>query len=272
MDMIIEQKLPPFLKWAGGKRWLVGRDLGLFPQHFNTYLEPFLGSAAVFFHLLPQQAVLSDVNQELIDTYSAIRDNWSLVRRYLVTHQTHHSSDYYYQVRAKKPRSLCAKAARMIYLNRTCWNGLYRVNLSGQFNVPVGTKTKVLLDTDNFEKMAQILSQKQIRCQDFEVTIDQAGESDFVFIDPPYTVKHNYNGFIKYNETLFTWADQVRLKESVDRAVERGAQVLVLNAAHQSIKELYDGYDQELLSRNSVLAGKASFRGKYEELAIMCGY
>ena len=140
------------------------------------------------------------------------------------------------------------------------------------FNVPIGTKTNVILKTDDFSKTAKMLSNCNITCQDFEQTVNQANDGDFVFIDPPYTVKHNYNGFIKYNETLFTWADQVRLKVSVDRAVARGAQVLVLNAAHQSIKELYKDYDQQLLSRSNVLAGKASFRGKYEELAIPCGY
>jgi len=272
MDIKLELKPPPFLKWAGGKRWLIKQESNLFPESFNTYLEPFLGSAAVFFHLSPEKAILSDLNQELINTYNALRTDWQLVQRYLTTHHYKHCEEYYYQIRASKPTSLNGKAARMIYLNRTCWNGLYRVNLKGKFNVPIGTKQNAILDTDNFERISKLLSKTKLIYCDFEKTINKAKKNDFVFVDPPYTVKHNYNGFIKYNETLFSWKDQERLKLAIDRAVQRGAKVLVLNAAHDSIRELYAEYFQEELSRSNVLSGKAEFRGTYEELAICCGY
>lgn len=262
----------PFLKWAGGKRWLHKQQNTLFPKEFNTYIEPFAGSASIFFYLAPEKAVLSDVNKELIDTYKAIQSNWELVKRYLTIHQNKHSKEYYYKIRAYKPRTPHTRAARMIYLNRTCWNGLYRVNLKGEFNVPIGTKTNVLLDSDDFKATSELLSGKTIVEQDFEITINMAGKDDFVFVDPPYTVKHNYNGFIKYNETLFAWEDQVRLKKCIDHAVGRGAKVLVTNAAHDSIRELYEDYQPSELSRHSVLSGKAEFRGAYSELAIQCGY
>lgn len=263
-------QMVPFLKWAGGKRWLLPHADNLFPSTFNRYIEPFLGGGAVFFHLRPQASILSDINQELINTYKAIRDDWELVYRHLELHQENHDTEHYYRVRASKPRTPATKAARMLYLNRTCWNGLYRVNLRGEFNVPIGTKDTVLLDSDNFPALAELLQSSQLECRDFEWSIDQAAEGDFVFVDPPYTVKHNLNGFIKYNETLFAWKDQVRLRDAVDRAVRRGVKVLVLNAAHDSVREIYSSYNQVELSRASVLSAKPQLRGIYEELAVLC--
>lgn len=263
-------RLTPFMKWAGGKRWLVEQELDLFPSSFRTYLEPFLGGAAVYFHLRPKSAILSDVNQELIDTYVAIKTDWRLVLRYLREHQRNHSKDYYYKIRASSYRSLFTRAARVLYLNRTCWNGLYRVNLKGEFNVPIGTKTDVLLGSDDFPRVAELLGGARIICNDFEETINMAKSGDFVFVDPPYTVKHNFNGFIKYNEKLFAWEDQIRLRDAIVRAAERGAKVLVLNAAHDSIRDLYSDFYQIELSRSSKISGKPEYRGTYAELAVKC--
>lgn len=133
-----------------------------------------------------------------------------------------------------------------------------------------GQKKNVVLESDNFQKISSLLKSSELHASDFEVTINQAGEGDFVFVDPPYTIKHNHNGFIKYNENLFSWDDQIRLKDSIDRAVSRGAKVLVTNAAHSSIEELYQQYTKHQLSRSNVLAGKAQFRGRYEELVVQC--
>lgn len=263
------QKINPFLKWAGGKRWLVQDHPYLIPLNFKRYIEPFLGSAALFFHLQPEQAVLSDTNQELIDAYKAIRDYPVEVNRQLKIHHRLHSEDYYYKVRSSTPRTPHTKAACFIYLNRTCWNGLYRVNLDGQFNVPVGTKTNVILETDDFEAVAKILKKVEFHCDDFEKIIDAAEEGDFVFADPPYTVKHNINGFVKYNERLFAWGDQVRLRDALFRAKERGVKILATNAAHDSLRELYKGYfDFEEKSRRSTIASKAWRRGTYDELIV----
>lgn len=268
----IDQKatVDPFLKWAGGKRWLVERDIDLFPTIRGTYYEPFLGGGAVFFHISPKQAILSDVNLELVLTYQAIKEDWQAVAKALRKHQRLHSEEYFYLVRGSRPRTLVTKAARMLYLNRTCWNGLYRVNRNGLFNVPIGTKSNVLFDIGQFPELARRINIAEIVHSDFEAIIDRAGQGDFVFVDPPYTVKHNQNGFIKYNETLFAWSDQVRLKESIDRAVQKGAQVLVSNAAHSSIVELYGDYEQIQLSRKNVLSGKPQFRGTYDELIVKC--
>jgi DNA adenine methylase len=148
---------------------------------------------------------------------------------------------------------------------------LYRVNLNGQFNVPIGTKTNVILDTDNFEKIAHLLQNCELISGDFEIALSRAAAGDFVFVDPPYTVKHNHNGFVKYNEHIFSWDDQIRLRDAVSAAVGRGAKVLVTNAYHESIREIYDGVGELIeLSRSSVIAGKSAARGRYEEMVIKC--
>ncbi|MCQ4270242.1 Dam family site-specific DNA-(adenine-N6)-methyltransferase [Pseudomonas kuykendallii] len=263
-------ELQPIIKWAGGKRWLVRKGSELFPTEFENYIEPFLGGAAVYFHLKPERALLSDVNAELINVYVAVKQDWSKVVSLLREHQRMHSTEHYYKVRDQRPHTIYTMAARTLYLNRTCWNGLYRVNLKGNFNVPIGTKNNILLDIDSFADISNLFENTKFVVSDFEPIIDQAQAGDFVFVDPPYTVKHNYNGFIKYNENLFRWEDQVRLKDAVVRATARGAKVLVLNANHESIKSLYAGFEQVTLSRSNVLAGKSEFRGVYQELAIKC--
>jgi|TARA_Y100000782_G_scaffold115320_1_gene156915 DNA adenine methylase len=214
--------------------------------------------------------MLSDVNAELINVYQSIKEDWKSVADLLREHQELHSKEHYYSTRSSLPISPVERAARTLYLNRTCWNGLYRVNLKGEFNVPIGTKSNVLSDIDKFPAVSELFKSAEFAVRDFEVSINSAESDDFVFVDPPYTVKHNLNGFVKYNENLFGWEDQVRLKESISRAVARGVKVLVLNANHASIRELYEGFDQVALSRANVLAGKSEFRGVYEELAIKC--
>jgi DNA adenine methylase len=263
----------PFLKWAGGKRWLVSRPNDIFPDMVDVkhYIEPFLGGGAIFFYLQPLEGCLSDLNIDLINSYIIVRDRWGDLIELLTRYDRQHSKEFYYYMRDTRPRNALQKAARFIYLNRTCWNGLYRVNQRGEFNVPIGTKTKVLLETDNFEELSLLLNRMDIVACDFETTINKAKAGDFVFIDPPYTVKHNLNGFVKYNENIFSWDDQIRLSEAVIRAVQRGAAVLILNANHVSIRNLYRGVgEMTSLERASVIAGDSGARGTYTELAIKC--
>ncbi|MER8980886.1 Dam family site-specific DNA-(adenine-N6)-methyltransferase [Mesorhizobium sp. M0870] len=259
----------PFLKWAGGKRWFCEKYLHLIPAFEGRYIEPFLGGAAVFFALSPKNALLSDLNFDLIATYNAIRSAHVDVSRLLQIHHEKHNPEYYYATRAHKPAEEISLAAWFIYLNRTCWNGLYRVNLRNQFNVPIGTKTDVVMAGDNFEKTSARLQSVDLSVADFEETIDTAERGDFVFVDPPYTVKHNYNGFIKYNDKIFSWDDQIRLRDAVVRAAGRGASVMVLNANHGSIRDLYSGVgEQTKLARASVIAASAANRSSVEELMI----
>lgn len=269
MLSVVDQSRPlPFLKWAGGKRWLTHRvqELTLAPN--GTYFEPFLGSAAMFFHWGPQVAVLSDANSALIETYCAIKDSAGDVVCHLKKHARKHSPKHYYATRSAVFDDVFERAAQFIYLNRTCWNGLYRVNRSGEFNVPIGTKQNVLLATDDFQMVAEKLKTATLLCEDFEVQIDKSAAGDFVFADPPYTVRHKHNGFVKYNEQLFEWDDQIRLRNAIARAKSRGVQVLVSNADHESIRELYSGFRLDEVSRYSAIAGAGTKRGSFDELLI----
>lgn len=269
VDSNDNQIIVPFLKWAGGKRWLVSSNSRFFPNSYNRYIEPFLGSGAVFFYLNPRQAVLSDLNSELIETYQAIKEDWARIVGALSQHQRKHSEKYYYKVRAQCPRTIWGRAARFIYLNRTCWNGLYRVNLNGEFNVPIGTKDRVILDSDDFRAVSVALKHTHLVCSDFEAIIDKAKKGDFVFVDPPYTVKHNFNGFVKYNEKLFSWDDQIRLSEATIRAAARGAKILLTNADHPHVFNLYKKYfSTTTVSRRSILAGKSEARVETTELIV----
>lgn len=243
----------------------------LLADEYDRYIEPFVGGGAVFFSLLPTKAILCDKNERLIETYGAIKNDWKKLESILRIHHRKHSKEYFYEIRRKKMRTPTTRAAQFIYLNRTCWNGLYRVNKSGEFNVPIGTKSNVLLASDDFESISWHLKNTELVAGDFELAINEAESGDFLFIDPPYTVKHNYNGFLKYNENIFSWDDQIRLRNTVQRAIERGAKALITNACHDSIKQLYaDIGEIFILNRASVIAGKPSARGRYEEMVIKC--
>ena len=265
--------LLPFLKWAGGKRWLTQQYRALLATNFERYIEPFLGSGAVFFHLQPDQSILGDSNAELINTYRQIRRDWRAVQRALRRHHKNHNKIYYYEERVREHTAAHEKAAQFIYLNRTCWNGLYRVNLRGEFNVPKGTKTAVILETDDFARTASALRGATLVVDDFERVIGRAGEDDFAFIDPPYITRHNFNGFVKYNDQLFCWSDQERLAQAVRRAARRGVKLLITNAAHQSIRDLYAGVgEHHEIHRNSLLAANSEKRGLTTEIAITINY
>jgi DNA adenine methylase len=263
----------PFLKWPGGKRWFVQRYAALIPSEFDRYIEPFLGSGSVYFHLEPKNAILGDANHDLIDTYKGIKTEWPSIERLLVYHKRRHSERYYYEIRSSKPEELAEKAARFIYLNRTCFNGIHRVNHKGEFNVPIGTKNNVILPTDDFKAVAKLLAGAQCRSIDFEKIIDGAKKGSFIFADPPYTVRHNLNGFIKYNERLFSWDDQVRLADTLARARERGAKILLTNANHRSVRDLYRERDFTLktVSRFSSVSADPKSRKQFKELVI-CAY
>lgn len=268
----MKNKVLPFLKWAGGKRWLIQKYPEYFPKDFNKYFEPFLGSGAVFFHLQPKDAILNDTNKDLIDSYKAVTNRWKKVYFLLSEHQKNHCKSYYYCIRSTNYYSLEERAAKMIYLNRTCFNGIYRVNKKGVFNVPIGSRTKVLLDTDDFQETSKLLKKAELLNNDFEKVIDLASCHDFIFVDPPYTVRHNNNGFVKYNEVLFSWEDQERLAKCLINARKRGVKVLMTNAAHPSIYQLYkpNNFSIKTVSRHSSISANKENRNKYEEFLISC--
>ena len=225
----------------------------------------------MYFALQPKVAVLSDINSDLINCYRAICENPEAISEQLIEHHASHCKKHYYVTRTQKPTDPIGRAVWLIYLNRTCWNGLYRVNKRNEFNVPIGSKKNVVLPTDDFVRIGRLLLDAEILCQDFEETIDAAGPEDFVFVDPPYTVNHNVNGFLKYNDRVFSWTDQIRLRDAVERASRRGAQVLVTNANHISVREIYSRIGRlDVVHRASVLAADAARRFQTEELVLVC--
>jgi len=262
--------LKPFIKWAGGKRWILKNGKLKLPHFEGRYIEPFLGGGAVFFHLAPKQAILSDFNFKLIETYKAVKEDWVSIVAELKKHQELHCKEYYYEQRAEMETSPHKKAAQFLYLNRTCFNGLYRENLKGIFNVPIGTKTKVLLPDDDFESASKLLRNASLDTCDFEQTLQEAKVGDLVFLDPPYTTAHNMNGFIKYNSKIFSWDDQLRLHRCVLAAKQRGARIVLTNANHESIHELYqDMGEPKIISRSSLISGNSINRGSTSE-ALFC--
>ncbi len=239
----------PFLKWAGGKRWLVQRYSHLIPVgDFDRYIEPFVGSGAVFFHLAPNKAILNDRNNDLIETYSQIRTAPAALESAL---QRYHKNAFALKfllrgAEAQRHVRHCCERRAFLYLNRVCFNGIYRVNRRGEFNVPMGSKNTVAYPSMYLEEVSRRLKGVQLKNGDFAEVLDEARRGDFVYIDPPYTVAHNNNGFIKYNQVLFSWDDQVRLANAAIAAAKRGAKVFVSNADHAALRKLYVGLPYHL--------------------------
>jgi DNA adenine methylase len=258
------------MKWPGGKRWFIARHAAVLPTTYNRYFEPFLGGGSVFFHLAPKRAVLGDTNAELIELFRVVAWRRCRLECLLQQHQTRHSERHYYAVRASVPVEAVQRAARILYLNRTCFNGMYRVNLDGVFNVPIGEKTTVVMDTDDFRAAARLLRRAEMRVSDFEPLVNEAKTGDLIFADPPYIVGHNNNGFVKYNEKLFKWEDQIRLASALIRAKNRGAKVVATNAAHDEIEKLYKrwGFTIERVERYSSISGDSDGRCRFQEIIV----
>ena len=260
-------ELKPFLKWAGGKQHLTSLLLDLIPKNYNRYFEPFLGSGALFFSLSPERAVLGDVNTELIATYNQVRDNVESVIRHLK--KMRRSRRAYYQIRARRPTNPCRAAARMIYLNRNSWNGLYRVNKNGKFNVPFGEyKNPTICDSDRLLSASKALAGAKLLAADFHETAKTASRSDLVYLDPPYRTTDALNGFLKYNSSIFSWSDQLRLASLFHELDRKGSYVILTNAVHKEIKKLYQGYPHRVVLRRSLVAADPSKRRPVLELLV----
>lgn len=262
--------MQPFLKWPGGKRWLIANYRHIFPAEYNNYFEPFLGGGSAFFALMPQRATISDINGELVKAYKVMARNPMQLREQLIWHQGQHSIAHYYTVRSNVPNDVIEQAARFLYLNRTCFNGMYRVNHLGEFNVPIGTKQQFVDDVMHFEDYSEVLRNVHIRRQDFVDTIREATNRDLIFADPPYTIAHNQNAFIKYNEKLFSWKDQKRLLAALVKARARGAIIIATNADYLPIRKMYEdnNFITQPVGRFSSISGSKAGRGTQSELLI----
>ncbi|MCF2497640.1 DNA adenine methylase [Dyadobacter chenhuakuii] len=255
----------PFLRWAGGKSWLTKHLYNIRIGEYQNYHEPFLGGAATFFYLNPDRSYLSDMNIDLVNTYLAVRDEARLVIEALETFTN--TESFYYEIRSKVFESSAEKAAKFIYLNQTSFNGIYRVNLKGVYNVPFGFRKKNFLDRHTILSAQTALQGTEIFESDFYSTLDNINERDLVFLDPPYTVSHNENGFIKYNEKLFSYDDQIRLSDMINKIRERGAFYILTNAAHPIVEEIFGNGDRILrLNRANLIGGFNAGRGQTSEL------
>ncbi|WP_119789591.1 DNA adenine methylase [Flavobacterium anhuiense] len=265
----------PFLRWTGSKRWLLKEGIDNFlPKSINNYHEPFLGGGAMFFHLKSsdkydiKKFYISDFNKDLINTYSQLRDNADEVINQLKKYKN--TSEDYYALRSYKPEDPVEIAAQFIFLNRTSFNGIYRVNSQGIYNVPYGKRPNVDFVThDLLMSTNNLLKDVSIDCYDFENIYDNLSENDFVFLDPPYSVAHENNGFIMYNQKLFSWDDQIRLRDFAIKLSEKKVNFIITNAYHSSILELYKNIGKmRKISRYSQVGGKVERRGNYNEVII----
>jgi len=259
----------PFLRWAGSKRLLLRHLVPFLPRQIARYYEPFLGSGALFFLLCPDRASLSDKSSHLIDVYTRVRDNVSVIIRYLRPLKP--ERDLFYAIRNLPSRGKLKRAAEFLYLNKTCWNGLYRVNSEGRFNVPYGMpRSDFIADFGNLRACSQALSKPEVllRSCDFEEALMDVKSGDLVYLDPPYVTRHNKNGFRDYNETLFSWEDQKRLAKRARQLASAGAYVVVTNADHHELAELYRGFRTKSLTRSSTLASDPKCRVRVNEAIL----
>ncbi len=254
-----------FIRWAGGKSWLVPYVTELTKNlDYNNYYEPFMGGASIFFALsIPNEGCLSDINAELVNAFCAVRDNPKKIIECLEEYQ--YDEENYYIVRASEPKGKYPKAARFLYLNANSFNGIYRVNKNGKYNVPYGKKA-VHVNCDRLLEVGKKLAGLEIICQDFAEIAPRIQAGDLVFLDPPYTVSKEDTGFVGYNSTWFSLDDQRRLATLIDQINAVGAYYIMTNAAHETIIDIFRGRGRMVtLERNSLIGGKKSFRGKVQE-------
>lgn len=265
-------KIKPFLRWVGGKSWLTKYIEEFLPSEFNNYYEPFLGGGAIFFYLkskgfIKNKAYLSDSNGELINAYRVIKSNTSELIKILEKQKD--SEDEYYLVRSQIFDNPIENAAKFIYLNRTSFNGIYRVNRQGKYNVPYGKRNlKTMYDFDHFYEISKMLEKTYLSQSDFKNRCRQIGVNDFVFLDPPYTVAHETTGFIQYNQALFSWKNQMQLAKIAQTLDDKNAYFVITNAYHQSIKDMYINCRQIPVTRYSTVGGVGAKRASYKELLI----
>lgn len=273
VSLVPRQAVPrPFLKWAGGKGKLISQYRPYFPDRFETYYEPFLGGGAVFFSLLPARAVLTDINPELVNIYRCVRDNVEQVITQLEQHQKQHCQDYYYQLRARQGLDSIEGAARLLYLNKTCFNGLYRENAKGEFNVPIGRyKNPKICNPDLLRSASKALQNTDIQVRLFESILDEAKtEADFVYFDPPYYPISPTSNFTSYDRHSFSAADQVKLRDVFVTLARRNVRVMLSNSDCAFIRDLYREFAPQVhvIYAARAVNSNARKRGKIPELLI----
>jgi len=270
--MTIKDTPSPFVKWVGGKRQLLVEIEKRLPESFNNYIEPFVGGGAVFFAFLERftRATLADNNLELIITYQVVKKEPEALIELLRVHEKFHSHDYYYKIRKQEPTEPLKVAARFMYLNRTCFNGLYRVNKSGKFNAPMGRYNNPNIIQENNIRACHVALQKaHLVHGDFEIVRDFVNKGDFVYFDPPYHPTTE-TSFTAYTEHNFTEKDQVRLRDFVYKLHRKGAYIMLSNSKTKLIDDLYRNkcFTKHVVMAPRFVNCKPTERSKVEEFLI----
>lgn len=275
--MTTDKLIRPFLKWAGGKRQLLKEIEKYIPEQkdITTYYEPFLGGGAVLFNLLPQKAIVNDYNSDLINTYEVVRDNVEELIQDLSKHEN--TADYFYKIRSwdREPGfenlSKIKKASRLIYLNKTCYNGLFRVNSNGEFNTPFGKyKNPNIVNEDVIRSVSKYLNNNDIRFLngDFEQSLKNIRKGAFVYLDPPYHPISSSSNFTGYTLDGFSENDQIRLKNLCDKLTERGIRFFLSNSSSPLILALYKDYKIEYVRARRAINSVGDGRGEIKEVLI----
>ncbi len=270
-DGFIHRK--PFLKWAGGKTQLISDLLTLIPNDFNKYIEPFIGGGALYFALNHRKSIISDSNEELITTYRAVRDDVFSVIELLDSYKN--QEDFFYKIRALDTSKLSniERAARLIYLNKTCFNGLYRVNKKGEFNVPYNKRSGVdFYNKDTLINASQALKNAKIYHSDYKETLALCAEKDdFVFLDPPYQPVGKYSDFKRYTKEFFYEADQIELAQKFYDLVNLGCKVILTNSAHPLILSLYKDFEIKIFESKRLISSNPSTRTG-QDIVVIGGF
>ena len=266
----------PVVKWVGGKRQLLPQILPLIPKRMTAYCEPFLGGGAVLFALQPKRALVNDLNQDLITVYRVIKENADALIEHLSRHEN--TPEYFYRIRdldrdkeAYAALSDVEKASRLLYLNKTCYNGLFRVNASGAFNSPYGHYRRPnIVNEQTIRGVSRYFNSCDITffSGDFAAVLEQVPEGGFVYLDPPYDPVSDTASFTGYNKGGFGREEQVRLKECCDALTARGVKFLLSNSATPFIRELYGSYRVSIVQARRAVNSVASRRGAIEEVLV----
>lgn len=263
----------PIVKWAGGKRQLLQELINNLPDNYNRYFEPFIGGGALFFSIQPENAYISDINEELINLYNVIKDDVYTLIKDLKQHKN--TEEYFYAIRnidrnGKYSKwSDAQKASRFIYLNRTCFNGLYRVNSKGEFNVPFGNYSNPrIIDEVNLLNCSKLFQNTEIKCSDFTGILNYVQKGDFVYFDPPYMPLNETSSFTSYTKSGFGEDMQEKLKDVCDELDNLGVYFMLSNSDMPKINKLYKSYNVKKVYATRAINSVASKRGKITEVLV----
>lgn len=273
-----DSNLTPILKWVGGKRQLLHEIIPLIPENVSTYVEPFVGGGAVLFEYQPKKAVINDLNEELINVYRVIKESPDELIEVLTIHKNNNSKEYFYKIRSldrnenfTEENSNVERAARTIYLNKTCYNGLYRVNSKGQFNAPFGKyKNPKIVNETVIYSMSKYFNNNNIKIlnDDYKQALKYLRKGSFVYFDPPYLPISTSSSFTSYTENGFGYKQQVDLKEQCDKLNSRGINFLLSNSYHPDIISLYKDYNIKVIKAKRAINSVAEKRGEINEVLV----